>query len=143
MSRLLAVVVGLFLGLSAHLTADAQPPTKVPTIGCIPPGPLAPRLYQWDAFRQGLRELGYVEGQNIRLEFRVPEREGGPFDNLAAELVRLRVDILVAVTDPVVQATQRATRTIPIVMISGQDPVGHGLVASLARPGGKIGRAHV
>ena len=138
MSQLVAVVVALFLGLSAHLTADAQPPKTPPTIGCILPGPLAPRMYQWDAFRQGLRELGYVEGQNIRLEFRAPEREGDPSDGLAAELVRLKVDVLVAATDPVVQAAHRATETIPIVMISGQDPVGRGLVASLARPGGNI-----
>src|SRR6478736_1983817 len=82
--------------LVAPLTAEAQQAGKVYRIGCIPGGPLAPRAHQWDTFRQTLHELGWVEGQNIFLEFRPPAREGDPFDELAAELVRLNVDIIVA-----------------------------------------------
>ena len=134
----LAVVLAVSLTL-APLAAQAQQAAKVPRVGFISAAPLPPRMHLWNAFREGLRDLGYVEGQNIVFELRAPEREGDPFDGLTAELVRLKVDLIVAAgADAVVQSAQRATRTIPIVMISGQDPVGYGLVASLARPGGNV-----
>jgi putative ABC transport system substrate-binding protein len=137
--RLLGLLVTLaFTLLVAPLAAEAQPAGKVYRIGCIPGGPLAPRLHQWDAFRQTLRELGWVEGQNIALEFRAPAQEGDAFDELAADLVRLKVDVIVATSTRAVRATKHATSTIPIVMSPSGDPVGEGLVASLARPGGNV-----
>jgi putative ABC transport system substrate-binding protein len=89
-----------------------------------------------EAFRQGLRELGYVEGQNIVIEYRYAEGRDDRLADLAAELVRLKVDVIVAVSGVGTRAVQHATRTIPIVMAGASDPVGEGLVASLARPGG-------
>jgi putative tryptophan/tyrosine transport system substrate-binding protein len=120
------------------LCSNAQQPGKVYRIGCIPGGPLAPRLHQWDAFRQTLRELGWVEGQNITIEFRPPAREGDSFDELAADLVRLQVDVIVATGTTGVRAAKQVTSTIPIVMSPGGDPVGQGFVTSLARPGGNV-----
>jgi putative ABC transport system substrate-binding protein len=94
-------------------------------------------LHLWEAFRQGLRELGYVEGQNLVIEYRYAEGRDDRLADLAAELVRLKVDVIVAVAGAAAtRAVQHATRTIPIVMAGGIDPVGDGLVASLARPGG-------
>src|SRR5262249_43089821 len=89
------------------------------------------------AFRQGLRELGYVEGQNLAIEFRWAEGKYDRLPGLAAELVRLRVNILVAGAQPAIQAAKHATEVIPIVMVAS-DPVAAGFVASLARPGGNI-----
>jgi putative ABC transport system substrate-binding protein len=91
-----------------------------------------------DAFRQGLQELGYVEGKNIVLEIRGGEAKPDRLSDLAAELVQLKVDIIVAGASLAVRAAKEATTTIPIVMRSGADPVRTGLVASLARPGGNI-----
>ena len=91
-----------------------------------------------DAFRQTLRELGWVEGQNITLEFRAPAREGDAFDEPAADLIRLQVDVIVATGIRAVRAAMHATRTTPIVMSPVPDPVGQGVVASLARPGGNV-----
>jgi putative ABC transport system substrate-binding protein len=123
--------------LAAPLAAEGQQATKSPRLGILPPGPLSERAHLWEAFRRGLRELGYVEGQNITLIFPSEEvrRERLPY--LAAELVRLKVDIIVAATTEAVQAATKASKTIPIV-----SPVSllmeTGLVASLARPGGNI-----
>jgi putative ABC transport system substrate-binding protein len=129
----------LTLGLLATpLAADAQPAGRVPRIGILPGGPLAPRMHQWDAFRQTLHMLGYTEGQNILLEFRPPAREGDPFEDLAVDLVRLKVDVIVATAERAIRAARQATSTIPIVMCPARDPVGEGFVASLARPGGNI-----
>jgi putative ABC transport system substrate-binding protein len=137
--RTLGLLVILTLGiLVVPLPTHAQPPVEVYRIGCIPGGPLAPRAHQWEAFRQTLRELGWVEGQNIILEFRPPIQEGDAFDELAADLVRLQVDVIVATSTRAVRATKHATSTIPIVMSPSGDPVGEGLVASLARPGGNV-----
>ena len=119
--------------------ADAQQPKKIPRIGYLSAGigsvsSYAPR----EPFRQGLRELGYVEGKNIVIEYR---NAGGKFDRLpalAAELVRLKVDVIVTGGPPSARAAKDATVTIPIVMIQVGDPVGSGFVASLARPGGNI-----
>jgi putative ABC transport system substrate-binding protein len=90
------------------------------------------------ALRQGLRELGYVEGQNIAIEFRWAEGKYDRLPGLAAELVRLKVNVIVALTPPAVQAAKQATETIPIVMTAVADPVAMGFVASLARPGRNI-----
>jgi putative ABC transport system substrate-binding protein len=91
-----------------------------------------------EAFRQGLRELGYVEGQNIAIESRWTEGKDDRLPGLAADLVRSKVDVIVAETGAATRAAQQATRTIPIVMSTVNDPVGSGLVASLARPGGNV-----
>jgi ABC-type uncharacterized transport system substrate-binding protein len=118
--------------------AEAQQPGKVPRIGFlsgVSPSTLSGRV---DSFRQGLRELGYVEGKNIVIEWRFAE---GKLDNLpalAAELVRLKVDVIVTAAPPVTRAAKQATATIPIVMAFDDDPVGSGFVASLDRPGGNI-----
>jgi putative ABC transport system substrate-binding protein len=137
--RTVRLIVILPLAILATPLAAATPQAgKVYRIGCIPGGPLAPRLHQWDAFRQTLRELGWVEGHNITLEFRPPAREGDAFDALAADLVRLPVDVIVATGTAGVRAAKHATSTIPIVMSPGGDPVGQGFVTSLARPGGNV-----
>ena len=137
--RTLRLVVVLTLAiLATPLVAAAQQAGKVYRIGCIPGGLLAPRIHQWDAFRQTLRELGWVEGKNITLEFRAPAREGDAFDELAADLIRLQVDVIVATGIRAVRAAMHATRTTPIVMSPVPDPVGQGVVASLARPGGNV-----
>jgi putative tryptophan/tyrosine transport system substrate-binding protein len=135
-----ATVVILFL-LSASLgTAAAQPAGKVPRIGYLSPGfatdPMRARFLE--AFRQGLRELGYVEGQNIAIESRWTEGKDDRLPALAADLVRSKVDVIVTQGGAATQAAQQATRTIPIVMSLVNDPVGSGLVASLARPGGNV-----
>jgi ABC-type uncharacterized transport system substrate-binding protein len=118
------------------VSAQAQQPTKIPRIGILPPGPISERLHLWDAFRQGLRELGYTEGQNIKLIFPSTEVKPERLGQLAAELVSLNVDLIVAPTTPGALKAMNATKTIPIVMPTTIDPVGSGLVASLARPGG-------
>ena len=133
----LALIVALALGVfAAPAAADAQPP-KVPRIGILWPSPISAIAHNFEAFRQGLRELGYVEGQNIAIEFRSAEGKWERLPDLAAELVRLRVDVIVTNT-PAALAAKQATRTIPIVMAVSGDPVGDGLVASLARPGGNV-----
>jgi putative ABC transport system substrate-binding protein len=91
-----------------------------------------------EAFRQGLGELGYVEGRNFALMIRSPEQGQEQLPDRAAELVRLQVDVIVTAGPPAIQAAQQATRTIPVVMAGHGDPVGAGVVASLARPGGNI-----
>jgi len=130
-------VVALALAIvAAPLIADAQQPGKVPRIGFLSPG--SATSSPTDAFRQGLRELGYVEGQNLVVEYRWVDGDIARLPALAAELVRLRVDVLVATTNPAVLAARQATSTIPIVFAASSDPVGTGLVASLAHPGGNV-----
>src|SRR6266566_4310369 len=134
----LATLVGGLL--AAPLAAEAQPREKLPRVGYLSPGsPSEPfRRRRFEAFRQGLRELGYVEGQNIVIEPRWAEGKYDRYPALAADLVRLKVDVIVPVGGAATQAVQQATRTIPIVMSVVIDPVGSGLVASLARPGGNV-----
>ena len=128
--------------LGAPLVVEAQREGKVPRIGVLltgpPPRENAPTPTIIDAFRQGLREHGYVEGQNVAIEWRWAGERPDQLPDLATELVRLRVDLIVANINPAIQAAQRATRTIPIVMMLSVDPVGLGFVAGLARPGGNI-----
>jgi len=117
--------------------AVAQQPKKVARIGYIIGS--SPRGVNIEAFRQGLRELGYVEGQNIVIEYRYAEGNSGRLPDLATELVRLNVKAIVAAGGSlVIQAAQNATRTIPIVMTGLADPVAWGFIASLNRPGGNI-----
>src|SRR4249919_2371691 len=131
---ILVAVVLLALGV----IAEAQQPKKVPRIGVLwlySPTIASPFA---EAFRQGLRGLGYVEGQNIFLEERWAEGRFDRLPSLAAELVRLKVDILVTASTPAAQAVQQATKSIPIVLTNVSDPVESGLVSSLARPGGNV-----
>ena len=121
-------------GLLAAPLAEAQQVGRVPRIGVLAPG--RPPLEHFDAFREGLRDLGYTEGQTILLEPRWDEGSTARHASLVADLVRLKVDIIVAGTTPAALAAKKATRTIPIVMAAIADPVGAGLVTSLARPGG-------
>jgi putative ABC transport system substrate-binding protein len=124
--------------LAAPLAAGAQAPPKIPRIGYLgayTPSAGAPFL---ESFRQGLRELGYVEGQNIFIDYRWAEGRPDRFPALAAELIQLRVDVIVTSTNVAVAALQQATRTIPVVVATMGDPVGSGFVATLARPGGNI-----
>jgi putative ABC transport system substrate-binding protein len=122
--------------------ASAQQPAKVPHIGYLSSASASSPANDsaLDAFRQGLRDLGYVEGQNILIEYRYAEGKPEQLPDLAAELVRLKVDVIVTRPQPpTISAAQRATRTIPIVMLGSViDPVEAGFVASLARPGGNI-----
>jgi putative ABC transport system substrate-binding protein len=124
--------------LTAPLAAEAQQATKVYRVGRLSPGSplLVPHL--WEVFRQGLRELGYVEGQNLIIEYRYAEGHEERLRDLAAELVQLPVNVIVAEGAAAIRAAQHATRTIPIVMAATSDPVGQGFVASLAHPGGNI-----
>jgi len=117
--------------------AQSQQPTKVTRIGYLV-GPSSASTARYEAFRQGLRELGYVEGKNIVIEWRSSEGNRDRQRALVAELVGLKVDVIVAVGAGDVRIAKDATATIPIVMVQGGDPVGSGFVASLARPGGNI-----
>jgi ABC-type uncharacterized transport system substrate-binding protein len=118
--------------------ADAQQPKKVPRIGWLGARFPSDQLARTDAFRQGLRELGYVEGKSIVIEWRYAEGKPDRLPAFASELVRLKVDIIVSGGAVPTRAAKEATVTIPIVMTQDPDPVGSGFVASLARPGGNI-----
>ena len=135
--RALGLVATFALSLAAPLAVQAQERAKVWRIGYLQTGPAAGSRYR-DAFRQGLREVGYVEGQNVVIEFRYAEGKPDRLDGLASELVRLKVDVIVTTgTQPTV-AAKRATSVTPIVMALSGDAVGTGLVGSLARPGGNV-----
>jgi putative ABC transport system substrate-binding protein len=118
------------------LLARAQEP-KVPKIGVLVAGTPDPQPF-WRVFRQALRDLGYIEGQNIQFEYRSAEGDRSRLKDLAADLVHDNVDIIVGWQTPTITAAQQATHSIPIVMASAGDPVGTGLIASLARPGGNV-----
>ena len=128
------LVTGL---LTTAPISEAQQPAKVPRIGYLTPSISANRS-TFQAFRQGLRDLGYVEGKNIVIEWRANEGKLDRNPALAAELVRLKVDVIVAIGSGEIRAAKEASTAIPIVMVRGGDPVGSGYVASLARPGGNI-----
>jgi putative ABC transport system substrate-binding protein len=129
----LTIIMAILL-LAAQLGAGAQQPAKLPRIGVLT---LFSSAEDTEPFRRGLRELGYVEGQNIAIEWRAGQ-QASQYRDAAAELVSLEVDIIVAASNAAVAAAQRATKTIPIVMVYPTDPVGLGFVASLARPGSNI-----
>src|SRR5215468_4252187 len=128
--RVLLILFGLFT------PAEAQQSAKIPTIGYLGAGYRSSSLT--DAFRQGLRELGYVEGKNILIEYRHAEGKPERLPDLAAELVRFKVNIIVATATPAAVAAKKATQTIPIITVTTADPVGSRLVASLAHPGGNV-----
>jgi putative tryptophan/tyrosine transport system substrate-binding protein len=123
--------------LAAPLAAEAQQAAKIARIGYLAPN-LAASPHLHEAFRQGLRDLGYVEGQNIVIEYRSAEGKAERLPALAAELVALKVDVIVVPGTVGVLAAKQATKTIPIVFAVAADPVGSGLVTSLARPGGNV-----
>src|SRR5215813_6967340 len=136
--RAFITVVGASI-LAGPLAAETQQAGKVPRMGFL--SLTSPSDWQpWrDAFRQRLRELGWVEGQNIVIDYRYAEDRVDRLPDLAAELVRLKVDLIVASAGTqAATAAKNATKTIPIVMIYVRDPVGTGLIASLARPGGNV-----
>jgi putative tryptophan/tyrosine transport system substrate-binding protein len=118
--------------------AEPQQPTKVPRIGYLVAGSLSANLARTAAFRQGLRELGYVEGKNIVVEWRSAEGKLESLPALLADIVRLKVEVIVSGGPESTRVAKEATSTIPIVMTQVGDPVGNGFVASLARPGGNI-----
>jgi putative ABC transport system substrate-binding protein len=133
------IVIFTLAFLVAPLAAEAQPAGQMPRVGVLVPGAPPGEPGGWlDRFRQGLRDLGYVEGQTITLEVRWDEFKPERWPDLVADLVRLPVDIIVAGQTASARAAQHATSTIPIVVAVSSDPVGHGLVASLARPGGNL-----
>jgi ABC-type uncharacterized transport system substrate-binding protein len=128
-----AFISGMTVGLLAAPVAAQAQSAKVPLIGILsPPEPFT----ALDTFRSGLRDLGYTDPGGIRLEYRSSEGHDERFPALAADLVGLKVDVIIAATVPAIRAAQRATTIIPIVMVLNSDPVRLGLVKSLARPGG-------
>ena len=122
--------------LAFSFSAEAQQPKKVPRIGWL--GAARTSSSRIEAFRQGLHELGYAEGKNIVIEYRYAEGKLDRLPAFAADLVRLKVDVIVAGSPQATRSAKQATSTIPIVMAFDDDPVGSGFVASLARPGGNI-----
>jgi putative ABC transport system substrate-binding protein len=136
--RRATLIVALAIALAAPLAVEAQQPSKMARIGYLKFGSAAPGTPLFEAFRQGLRELRWVEGQNIAIEVRYAEGKQDRLPEFAADLVNLKVDLIFASTTPAALAAKRATTTIPIVIGFVADPVGSGLVARLARPGGNI-----
>jgi len=137
LARGLVVTLALAI-VAAPLAADAQPPTKILRIGVLRGGSASAVAQRWAFFLKGLRELGWVEGQNIVIDSRYAEGKYERLPELSAELVRLKVDVIVAAGNVEIRAAKQATTTIPIVMVNALDPVGQGFIASLARPGGNI-----
>jgi putative ABC transport system substrate-binding protein len=133
------LIVALALGMfSTPAIIEAQQPGKVFRVGYLESGAAAPSAHLFESFRQGLRDLGWVEGQNIAIELRVAEGKYERLRDLAAELVKLQADVIFASSTPAALAAKQATTTVPIVIGRVADPVGSGLVASLAHPGGNI-----
>src|SRR3989449_5270492 len=134
----LAVI--LTIGLALAAPAEAQQPAKIPRLGYLVLAPLSETPSpERAAFLAGLRELGWIEGKTIAIEYRSAKWNVELLDDLAEELVRMKVDIIVAAgAGAVLRAAKQATRTIPIVMTGSADPVAEGLVASMARPGGNV-----
>src|SRR5262245_19497353 len=143
MNRNIFSVVLCVLPLMRSFQAEAQQPKSIPRIGYLsrdlhPADSRAPTPRNLEAFRQGLQELGYIEGKNIIVEYRYAEGRFERWPALAEELVRLKVEIIVANDFTTVRAARKVTTTIPIIVTGGMDPVGSGFVASLARPGGNV-----
>ena len=124
--------------LAVPLAAEAQPPSKVPRIGFLMPLLTPERAHNLEAFRHRLRELGYIEGQNLILEYRFAEERFDRLPGLANELVGLPVDVILTAGNQTITAARQATKTIPIVMATSGDPVRQGFVESLARPGANV-----
>jgi putative ABC transport system substrate-binding protein len=124
--------------LAAPLAAGVQTAGTIPRVGFLGPTTVGAASHLLEAFRDGLRELGYVEGRNVVIDYRWADGQFDRLPALAAELVALSVDVIVAPTPPAVRAAKNATTTIPIVMLNVADPMGTGLVADLSRPGGNV-----
>jgi ABC-type uncharacterized transport system substrate-binding protein len=141
-AKILVYALPVLILATIHL-AEAQQPSKIPRIGYLFPGTLSnsppPPNSSRQAFRRGLRDLGYVEGQNIVIEYRYADGKPDRLADLAAEMVRLKLDVILAAGGiESALAAQKATKTIPIVFTSVSDPIEFGLIASLARPGGNL-----
>jgi putative ABC transport system substrate-binding protein len=136
--KLVGIVALALTFVFGGVVAQAQQPTKIPRIGFLTAGSPSTIPARIEAFRQGLRELGYVEDKNMVIEWRFGEGKLDRLPALVAELVRLNVDVILSAGAAVTRPAKDATRTIPIVMAQDTDPVGNGFVASLARPGGNI-----
>ena len=137
MKHRILLIISLVSVVSVRFV-PAQQPGKIPRIGYLTNASLSANAARHDTFRQGLRDLGYFEGKNIVIEWRSGEGSRERQRALAAELVRLKVDVIVGGGTGDISAAKEATTTIPIVMINGGDAIGNGFVASLARPGGNI-----
>src|SRR5678815_1056899 len=124
--------------LATSRAAEAQPARRVWRLGVLDVVSMASNAANLEAFRQGLRELGYVEGHDFVIEYRSADGQAERFPGLVTELLRLNVDVIVTRGTPAVSAAKQKTTTTPIVMASSGDPVGSGVVASLARPGGNV-----
>ena len=138
MFRRIVICLPLTVFLLTVSSADAQQPTKVRRIGFLDVSTASGSAVLWEAFRQELRKLGWLEGKNMAVEYRSAERKNDRLPELATDLVRLKVDLIVIFGGAEALAAKGATSTIPIVMTNAADPVGAGLVASLARPGGNV-----
>jgi putative ABC transport system substrate-binding protein len=137
-AKILVYALPVLILATIHI-ARPQQPAKIPRIGMLSPGSSAfPTSAYHDSFRQGLRELGYIEGKNISIEIRYAEAKQHQLSDFATELVKLKVDVIVTGTTPGVLAAKNATSAIPIVFWAVGDPVRAGLVSSLAHPGGNI-----
>ena len=144
-SKLRQIMKQKFIGIALcamlftlSLPAQAQQPARIHRIGILSPSSGSFFSARVEAFRQRLRQLGYVEGKNIVIEYRYAEGKPERLPDLAAELVRLKVDVIVTTNSGATLAAKKASGTIPIVFAAAGDPVGTGLVSSLARPGGNI-----
>ena len=142
MNKVKLWLVAIFF-VGAIAMAEAQQPTKIPRIGFLsrdlhPADSRAASPHNLEAFRQGLRELGYIEGKNIVIEYRYADGRSERLPALTEELVRLNVEVIVAESSQSAREAKKVTTTIPIIMASGADPVAIGLVSSLARPGGNV-----
>src|SRR5687768_12475781 len=118
--------------------ASAQQPGKIFRVGYLDPSTASGSAVLLEEFRQEMRKFGWIEGKNFTVEYRFADQKNERLPDLAADLVRLKVDLILVVSTPPALATKNATATIPIVMTFAGDPVGSGLVASLARPGGNV-----
>src|SRR5262245_30863654 len=137
MKKKITVLTYSALLFALGLPVNAQQPKKIPRIGYLEPGTASGNADLLDGFRQELSKLGWIEGKNITVEYRFAE-QNERLPELAADLVRLKVELIVVSSAPPAVAAKKATTTIPIVMANVGDPVGQGLVASLARPGGNV-----
>jgi len=142
MDRRLFLLTLLAGALAVPLTAETQQAGKVYRIGVLEVVAAVSNAANLSAFKQGLREHGYIEGQNLVIEYRSADGRAERFSDLAKELVQLKVDVIVTRGTPAALAAKQATRTIPIVMASSGDPAAEGIVASLARPGGNVTGLH-
>ena len=135
----IVIVIAVAAIASYGASAHAQQATKIPRIGYVRSFGAGASSRQYKAFQEGLKDIGYVPGKTITIEFRHPQGNlGGEIPDLVKDLVRLKVDLIVAIDPTAIRAATQATKTIPIVMVTNQDPVAAGLVHSLARPGGNV-----